>query len=143
MFFRKYRLRKIWLDKYLKSRVSEYPETDDTANWSKHCSDRNHGTFTIFINHCQGSCIGKKCLLVIHKILTLFFNTLTVDDKHFLLNRDNLLERIHMQLSKKQKTFCEISFAFLESILNFRYFPTKDDPHSWCISRNTSSQKYG
>ena len=35
-----------------------------------------------------------------------------------------------MQLSKKQKTFCEMSFAFLESILNFRYFPTKDDPHS-------------
>ena len=33
----------------------------------------------------------KKTLLVIDKILQLFFNTLTVDDKHYLLNRDILI----------------------------------------------------
>ena len=67
---------------------------------------------------------------MIHKILSLFVNTLTVDDKQFLLNRDNLTEPIQMQLSQKQKTFSEFFFAFLKSILNFKHLPKKDDPHS-------------
>ena len=70
----------------------------------------------------------KKSLLVIHKILRLFVNTLTVDDKHYLLNRDNLTEPIQMQLSKIQKSFSEIFFAFLKFILNFKHLPKKDDP---------------
>ena len=61
MYFRKYLLRKTWLDKCLKSRVSENPYTDNAANVSKHCCNRNGSSFIIFINHCQGSCIGK-CL---------------------------------------------------------------------------------
>ena len=67
---------------------------------------------------------------MIHKILRLFVNTLTVDDKHYLLNRDNLTQPIQMQLSQKQKTFSEFFFAFLKSILNFKHLPKKDDPHS-------------
>ena len=63
-------------------------------------------------------------------MLRLFVNTLTVDEKHYLLNRDNLTEPIQMQLSQKQKTFSEFSFSFLKSILNFRHLPKKDDPHS-------------
>ena len=35
------------------------------------------------------------------------------------------MERIQMQLSKKQKTFSEISFAFLKSMLNFKDLPKK------------------
>ena len=31
----------------------------------------------------------KKDLLVIHKFLRLFVNTLPADDKHYMLNRDN------------------------------------------------------
>ena len=72
----------------------------------------------------------KKTLLVIHKILKLFVNTFSADDKHYLLNRDNLAQRIQMQLSQKQKTFSEFFFAFLKSILNFKHLPKKDDPHS-------------
>ena len=68
---------------------------------------------------------------------------MTADDKHYLLNRDNLTQQIEMQLSKKEKTFSEISFAFLNSLLNFKHLPTKDDPHSWCISGSTGSEKYG
>ena len=49
----------------------------------------------------------KKSLLVIQKILKRFANTLTVDDKHYLLNRDNLTQSIQMQLDQKQKTFSE------------------------------------
>ena len=59
MVFRKYHLRKTWLDKCLKSRVSEDPSTDNMANGSKHCYNLNDSTFAIFINHCESSCIGK------------------------------------------------------------------------------------
>ena len=72
----------------------------------------------------------KKSVLVIRKILRLFFNTFTADDKHYLLNSDNLGELIQMQLSQKQKTFCQFSFAFLKSLLNYKHLPKKGDPHS-------------
>ena len=67
---------------------------------------------------------------MIHETLGLFVNTLAVDDKHYLLNRDNLTQPIQIQLSQKQKIFSEFFFAFLKSILNFKHLPRKDDPHS-------------
>ena len=72
----------------------------------------------------------KKSLLVRHKILKLFVNTLAVNDKHYVLNRDNLTQPIQMQLSQKQKNFSEFFLAFLKSRLNFEHLHTKDDPRS-------------
>ena len=63
----------------------------------------------------------KKSLLVTQKILRLLVNILTADDKHYLLNRENLAQRIQMQLSQKQKTFSQFSFAFLKSVLDFKH----------------------
>ena len=63
-------------------------------------------------------------------MLRLFLNTLTVNDKHYLLNRDNLMQKIEMQLSEKQKTFSGFFFAVLKPILNFKHLPKKDDPRS-------------
>ena len=68
----------------------------------------------------------------------MFVNTLTVDEKHYLLNRDNLKQTIQIQLFQKEETFSAFFiflfffffFAFLKSILNFKRFPTRDDPHS-------------
>ena len=71
----------------------------------------------------------KKSLLVIHKILKPFVNTLTVDENYYLLMRDNLTETIQIQLSQKQKTFFEFFLAFLKSILNYHHLSKKDDPH--------------
>ena len=67
---------------------------------------------------------------MIPKILTLFVNTLTVDEKHYLLNRGNLTQTIQIELSQKQKTFFQFFLAFLKSILNFKHLPKKDDPRS-------------
>ena len=72
----------------------------------------------------------KKSLLVTHKILRLFVNTLTDHEEHYLLTRDNLTQTIQIQLSQKQKTFFQFLFAFLKSILNFKHLPKKDDPRS-------------
>ena len=71
----------------------------------------------------------KNSLLVIHKILRPFVNTLAVKDKHYLLNRENLTRAIQIQLSQKQKIFSEFFFAFLKSILNFKPLAKRGDPH--------------
>ena len=55
---------------------------------------------------------------------------LTVNDKQYLLNRDNLTQQIQKELSEKQKTFSQFFFPILKSILYFRHFPKKDDPRS-------------
>ena len=64
---------------------------------------------------------SEKSLLVTRKILRLLVNTLTVNEKHYVLNRDNLPEPIQMQLSQKEKTFSRFFLAFLKSIFNFKH----------------------
>ena len=60
MYFRNSGLQKTWLDKSLKSPVSEELSTDNIANGSKDCCNLNESTFTIFINHCEGNCVGES-----------------------------------------------------------------------------------
>ena len=60
----------------------------------------------------------------------MFVNTLTADDKYSLLNRDNLMQAIRAELSKKQRAFYQLLLAFWKSTLNFGHFQKKDDPHS-------------
>ena len=64
---------------------------------------------------------------MIQKTLRLFVNTLTLNDKHYLLNRDDLTQPIQIQLSQKRKTFSEFIFAFSKSKVNFKHLPKKDD----------------
>ena len=55
------------------------------------------------------------------KILGLFLNTSTVDNKYSPLNKENLLQHLQIQLSQKQeKHFSNLLFRFgnLDSILN-------------------------
>ena len=85
----------------------------------------------------------KNSLLVIYKILRLFVNTLAVDDKYSLLNRDTLTQPNQMELSQKQKTLSEYFSEFLKSILNFENFRKTNDPQSRCISVITDSKKRG
>ena len=80
-------------------------------------------------------------MLVLCKILRLFVNTLTDDDKYSLLYRDNLTQPIQILLSQKRKTFSQFFSAFLKSTLNFAHFQKKDDPDSRCISQITVSEK--
>ena len=139
MLFSNYRLQKTWLDKCLKSPVSEDPSTSDMVNGPKRCFSPRASTFTIFINHCYRNSVGKnlclkvtqidaylmntlkvaeigKSLLVILNVLGLFVNTLTAEKKDYLVNRDNLTQHIQMALTKKQKKFS----LFFSSSLKFR-----------------------
>ena len=61
-----------------------------------------------------------KSLWVIYKILGLFVNPLTADNKYSVLNRDNLSQHLQMQLSQQRKRFSNFSLHFLnlDSIFN-------------------------
>ena len=80
-------------------------------------------------------------MLVLCKILRLFVNTLTADDKYSLLNRDNLTQPIRRLFSQKRKTFSQFFSEYLQSSLNCEHFRKNDDPHSRCISEVTHSEK--
>ena len=80
-------------------------------------------------------------MLVLSKILRLFVNTLTTDDKYSLLNRDNLTQPIQILLYHKEKTFSEFFSSFLKCRFNLEPFQKKDDPHRRCISEIAVSEK--
>ena len=64
-------------------------------------------------------------MLVLCRILGLFVNTLTDDDKYSLLYRDNLIQPTQILLSQKQMTFYQFFSAFLKSKLSFKHFQKK------------------
>ena len=64
-------------------------------------------------------------------------------DKCCLRNRDNLMQSIHMQLSRKLKTFSESFLAFSKPPLNFEHFQKKDDGHNLFICEAPACQKRG
>ena len=64
-------------------------------------------------------------MLVLCKILGLFVNTLTDDDKYSFLCRDNLTQPIQIHLCQKEKTFSHFFSAFLKSTLIFEHFEKK------------------
>ena len=64
-------------------------------------------------------------MLVLWKMLRLFVNTLTDDDKYCFLYRDKLTQPIQILLSEKQQTYSQFFSAFLKSTLNFPHFQKK------------------
>ena len=80
-------------------------------------------------------------MLALCKILRLFVNTLTDDDKDSLLYRENLTEPIQILLSQKEKAFSQFFSGFLKSTFNFEHSGKKDEPHRRCISEITVSEK--
>ena len=72
----------------------------------------------------------KKSLLVIWKMLWLFVNKFTADDKYSPRNRDNFTQLIWIILSQKGKTFSAFFSAVLKSKLNFQTVQKKVDHHS-------------
>ena len=59
------------------------------------------------------------------KILKLFVNTVTANDKNSLINRDNLTKRIEIHYSQKQRHVSQLFSAFLNFTSNFQHFQQK------------------
>ena len=143
MYFRNYGHRKTWLNKSLKSPLSEDPLDKQHAKWDQTLlKSEHHIPYDIFWSLWR-QLSWKKSLLVICKFLRLFLNTLTAHHKNSLLNRQNLTQPIQMPVSQKQKIFSEFASAFLKGILNSEHFQSKDHPHGWCILKITESEIRG
>ena len=69
----------------------------------------------------------KKSLLMIWKILGLFVNPLTAEDKYSPLNRDNLFQYFEMELFK-EKNFFGIFSCIFEIQIQFSAFSKKRSP---------------
>ena len=64
------------------------------VNGPKHCRNLHDSNFMTFIDQCETKKYsGKKSLLVLCKILALFVNTLTADDKYSLFNCGKLMQQ--------------------------------------------------
>ena len=124
MYFRNYALPKTRLDKSNKCRFPlPFEKQHGKGDQTLFRSARQH------LYHIYGSLETrlslKKSLLVICKILRLFLNKFTADDKYSLLNRENLTQPIQMQLSEKLKTFSPFFGAVFKSRLNIQHFQKK------------------
>ena len=84
-----------------------------------------------------------KSAFVRSEILTLFFNTLTTDEKYSRRNMMNFTQQFEPPLSQKQKTFSEFFLAFLKCALNLKDFEKKDEYPSLLISRIIDSERGG
>ena len=82
----------------------------------------------------------KKSLLLTCKILGLLVNTLAVDEKYLVFQRDNLTRPIQMQLSQQQKNFLKLFLCIFEIYLKFWTFWKLGDPRSFCISKTADSE---
>ena len=82
-----------------------------------------------------------KSFLFTCQILGLLLNTLAADDKYHVFNRENLTIPIQVELSQKQKGFSQFFAAFYQCRLTLQHFEKKDEPHRFCISKITDSQK--
>ena len=71
----------------------------------------------------------KKCLLVIWKILRIFLNTFTADDKYSVLNRDSLTQPIQSKYLKKNP-FSRFFSKVLKCRWNFEHLKKKDHTQS-------------
>ena len=74
---------------------------------------RRHHCYPFF-PQIPGKFSWKKTALLWSKILRLFANTLTADDKYSCRNMQNLLQKVQTLLSQKRKTFSGYFIAFLK-----------------------------
>ena len=83
----------------------------------------------------------KKTALLWLKILILFVNTLTADDKYSCRNMQNFLQQLQTLLSQKRKTLSGFFIAFLKCSWNSKHYEKKDDSPSLIISEIIVSER--
>ena len=136
-------LRKMWLDKCLKSSVSEDPSTRNMANGPKHCWNLNSSTFVIFIDHCERNSVVKSLSWWYEKYKDCFLtHWLPMTSILFLIETiyRNIFRRNYLENNRNFHNFL-FHLGNLDSTLNI--LKKKDDPHRWCIFELTDFEKCG
>ena len=87
-----------------------------------------------FFPWISGKLTWKKTALLWLKILRMFVNTLTADDKYSCRNMQNFLQQLQTLLSEKRRTFSGFFIPFLKCASNLEHFEKKCE----CPSLNIS-----
>ena len=136
-------LRKMWLDKCLKSSVSEDPSTRNMANGPKHCWNLNSSTFVIFIDHCERNSVVKSLFWWYEKYKDCFLtHWLPMTSILFLIETiyRNIFRCNYLENNRNFHNFL-FHLGNLDSTLNI--LKKKDDTHRWCIFELTDFEKCG
>ena len=94
-----------------------------------------------FFRLISGKLSWKKTALLWSKILKLFANTLTADDKNSCRNMHNFLQQLQTLLFEKRKTFSGFFIAFLKCAWNLEHFEKKNECSSLIISEIIISKR--
>ena len=94
-----------------------------------------------FFPWISGKLSWKKTVLLWLKILILFVNTLTADDKYSCRNMQNFLQQLQTLLSQKRKTLSGFFIAFLKCSWNSQHSEKKDECPSLIISEIIVSER--
>ena len=118
--FSKLRTPKTWLDKRVKSSISEDLSTRNMVNVPKLCLNLHHITFSIFIDHCQVYWVGKS-LFYWHANSWHSFLTLCLPMKSILFLIETIWQyQFRWNYLRKKKLFLKFLRLFwsLAQILN-------------------------
>ena len=119
--FLNFRLWEAWLDKCLRSPVSEDSATSNIVNRLKYCSKLNDSTFTIFIDTCAGNS-GLKSLSEWYAKSQDCLLTHSLPIISILLLRDeiycNIFRSNYLRKEKHFIPFFFLHFLNLDSIFN-------------------------
>ena len=85
----------------------------------------------------------ENYFLLIFELLRVFIETLTLDHKYCVCYIWNLKVPYQMHLSKKPKTFSQLSSPFLKSSSNFKNLEKNNEIRSQCFSEIIDCQKHG
>ena len=145
--FRYYGLQKTWLDKCLKSPVSEHRSTVDMLKRPKHYYNLHGSTFIIFSHHSERNKVKLKqkylswCYLKFHYCWLTYW--LPIISIIFVIGRiySNPLK---CNCLKNKKFFLNFLPYFwnLHQILNI-FFKKRYDPHSLSISEIIDCERLG
>ena len=94
-----------------------------------------------FFAWISGKLSWKKTALLWSKILRLFANTFTADDKYSCRNMKNFRQEIQTLLSQKWKIFSGFFFPFLKCVWKLEQFEKKDECPSLIISEIIVSER--
>ena len=143
MYFWIWGLPQTRLDNCLRSAVSEDPLTSNMLNRPKNYSKLNDGTFTKFIDLCEGNSdlIGlsewyakfQDCLLI-HLLPVI--TTLFLKEGIYC----NIFRCLYL---RNEKYVLNLFFAFSKFRFIVEHFGKKDDSHIRCIFELTDFHKHG
>ena len=143
MTLRSHRFWKTWLEKCLKSPVSEGPSTSSMVNRPKHGWNLNDSSVTIFSDHCENTSVGKSLSQANAKswdiLLTHWLSTTSI----LFLIYTIYCNIFRCNYLRNKRLFLSVFWTFWKSRFTFEHFQKKVYPHRWLIFELTNSEKLG